>query len=74
MRKLIFIFLIIFLTGCSSKSTDNLHINNFYQTNYSVEKCYDGTKTFSQIIICLQEIDKKEKTQNLITNNMLDNK
>lgn len=74
MRKLIFIFLMIFLTGCSSKSTDNLHINNFYQTNYPVEKCYDGTKTFSQIIICLQEIDKKEKTQNLITNNMLDNK
>ena len=74
MKKLILCFLIAVLCGsCAFKHNNNVYINKFYQNNYSAEKCYDGTKTFSQIIVCLQEVDKKEKAQNEITNKMIDN-
>jgi len=74
MKKLILGMLITVLcTACTFKHNNNLYVNKFYQNNYSTEKCYDGTKTFSQIIVCLQEVDKKEKSQNEITNKMIDN-
>jgi len=74
MKKLILVSLFsILMFGCAWKTNNNVYVNQFYQTNYSSEKCYDGTKTFSQIIVCLQEVDKKEKAQNEATNKMLDN-
>jgi hypothetical protein len=74
MKKLIFSILVTILcTSCAFRHNSNVYTNQFYQNNYSTEKCYDGTKTFSQIIVCLQEVDKKEKSQNEITNKMIDN-
>jgi hypothetical protein len=72
MKKILLIASILILFGCKSASNPCVTVNNYRQTNYSTQSCYDGTKTFSQIIVCLQEVDAKEKNQNNITNEMLD--
>ena len=61
------------LSGCWwCKSDSYVVVNDYRQTNYPTSQCYDGTKTFSQIIVCLQEVNQKEKAQNNATNEMLD--
>lgn len=61
-----------FLTGCSwfNKST-TINTNQFYQTDYNYF-CFEGDKTWSQIVVCLDAQSKAERTQNKITNDMLD--
>ena len=66
-------FFVLMLGGCFARTNDGyVVVNDYRQTNYSTSQCYDGTKTFSQIIVCLQEVDQKEKVQNNTTNEMLD--
>jgi len=69
---LILLFFILMLTGCFGSKDSYVVVNDYRQTNYPTSQCYDGTKTFSQIIVCLQEVDQKEKAQNNTTNEMLD--
>lgn len=64
--------LILFLTACTSNKTECISTNAFLQEDYEY-MCLDGTKTFSQIIICYQAQDKAEKTQNKITNDLIKN-
>ena len=73
MKKLCLLALMLCFAGCSWCKGDNyVVVNDYRQTNYPNSQCYDGTKTFSQIIVCLQEVDAKEKAQNNTTNDMLD--
>jgi len=60
------------LSGCTTKQTNVISTNNFRQKNYDMQ-CLDGTKTFSQIIVCLQATIDKEHAQNNITNDLIDN-
>lgn len=70
---LFLLFFVLMLSGCWWSKNDNyIVVNDYRQTNYPNSQCYDGTKTFSQIIVCLQEVDAKEKAQNNTTNEMLD--
>ena len=50
-----------------------INTNQFIQTNYDFH-CLDGTKTFTQIILCYQEQDDAEKVQNNITNKLINKK
>lgn len=62
------------LAGCTNTPEKQpLSINNYTQTDYNYN-CLDGTKTFTQIIVCYQQQDNAEKTQNRITNEMLDHR
>lgn len=73
MKKICLLLLIFCLAGCWWAKSDNyVVVNEYRQTNYPNSQCYDGTKTFSQIIVCLQEVDAKEKAQNNTTNEMID--
>lgn len=73
MKKLVALLFVGLLFGCLGNNKDGtVVINDYRQTNFPTSQCYDGTKTFSQIIICLQETDNKEKAQNNTTNEMLD--
>lgn len=60
------------LLGCTSEKTIVVSTNQLIQTNYNYQ-CLDGTKTFTQIILCYQAQDKAEKAQNKITNDLLKN-
>lgn len=64
--------LTLFLTACTSNKTECISTNAFLQEDYEY-MCLDGTKTFSQIIICYQAQDKAEKAQNKITNDLIKN-
>lgn len=66
----LYIFIILLLIGCSSTKQEIINVNNYLQTNYDYN-CLDGTKTFTQIILCYQEQDEAEKTQNEITNDLI---
>ena len=68
-----FLFLFSMLFGCTSTTQVNISTNNLVQTDYDYQ-CLDGTKTFTQIIVCYQAQDKAEKVQNKITNELLKNK
>lgn len=70
-RIIIGFFLCFAFVGCA-KDPSVVTVNNYRQTNYTTLHCFDGSKTFSQIIICQKEVDKKEKMQNNVTNSMLD--
>lgn len=70
-KLLIAVIFCLLCVGCSKEVSD-ISVNNYRQTNYSTLHCFDGSKTFSQIIICQKEVDKKEKMQNNVTNSMLD--
>ena len=73
MKKFALLLLMLCLSGCWwCKSDSYVVVNDYRQTNYPNSQCYDGTKTFSQIIVCMQEVDAKEKAQNNTTNEMLD--
>lgn len=81
MRKLIenlamlALYLLIFGTalGCSSLRHDQVIMNDFHQTDYDYN-CLDGTKTFSQTIVCMMAQDDAEKAQNKVTNDLLEKK
>ena len=65
-------FFILMLAGCSLfNSTNTINTNQYYQTDYNYF-CLDGDKTWSQIVVCLKAEDDAEKTQNRVTNEMLD--
>ena len=73
MKKICFLLCLLCLSGCWwCKSDSYVVVNDYRQTNYPTSQCYDGTKTFSQIIVFMQEVDTKEKAQNNTTNEMLD--
>ena len=62
------------LSACAkTESAPVININQFIQTNYDFH-CLDGTKTFTQIILCYQEQDDAEKAQNNITNKLINKK
>lgn len=75
--KYFILFLITFLfclmlAGCSlfNKPTV-IETNKFYQTDYNYF-CFEKGKTWSQIVVCLTAEGKAERTQNKITNDLLD--
>lgn len=70
-KALIFIVACALFSGCA-KDPQPVYVNNYRQANYSSLHCFDGSKTFSQIIVCQKEVNIKEKTQNDITNKMID--
>lgn len=59
------------LSACAkTEPAPVINTNQFIQTNYDFH-CLDGTKTFTQIILCYQEQDNAEKAQNNITNKLI---
>ena len=59
------------LSACAkTEPAPVINTNQFIQTNYDFH-CLDGTKTFTQIILCYQEQDDAEKAQNNITNKLI---
>lgn len=63
----LFLFLFgMMLSGCTINKTDTISTNNLIQTDYDYN-CLDGTKTFTQIILCYQTQDKAEKSQSELT-------
>lgn len=69
MNKRILSFTCLVLSGCFSDTI--IHTNRLYQTDYNYF-CFDGDKTWSQIVICLDAENKAEKAQNKVTNDLLD--
>lgn len=69
---LFFVFLIMMclVVGCTSNKPEVISTNRFLQTDYDYD-CLSGDKTFSEIIICQQKQDAAEKTQNHITNELI---
>lgn len=62
------------LSACAkTEPAPVINTNQFIQTNYDFN-CLDGTKTFTQIILCYQEQDDAEKAQNNITNKLINKK
>ena len=67
----LFLFLFgMMLSGCTTTESNTISTNNLIQTDYDYN-CLDGTKTFTQIILCYQTQDKAEKSQNKITNELI---
>lgn len=71
MKKLLLLCLLV-LCGCTSETHQAtiINTNQFIQEDYDY-MCLDGTKTFTQIIVCYQTQDKSEKAQNHITNKLI---
>ena len=69
---LLTLYLIILgpISGCTTQTTNVISTNKFIQTDYDYD-CLAGDKTFTQIIICYQKQDAAEKTQNHITNDLI---
>lgn len=64
------IFEVLVLVGCTPERITNIYTNKYIQKDYDYN-CLDGTKTFTQIIICYQAQDKAEKVQNKVTNDLI---
>ena len=77
MKRIIMFAILVFfgfmLFGCSTQNNTIINTNQFYQTDYDYF-CFDGNKTWSQIVVCLKAQDDAEKAQNQVTNELLDNK
>lgn len=76
LKKLILLLIVVFfclmLVGCSwFGTTTTVNVNQFYQSDYNYF-CFDGDKTWSQIVVCLDAENKAEKAQNKVTNDLLD--
>ena len=76
MKKLVLLlilgFFVLMLAGCSwFGSTNVIETNKFYQQDYNYF-CYEEGKTWSQIVVCLTAEGKAERTQNKVTNDLLD--
>ena len=69
----IFVFFGLMLIGCTQSNTTVVNTNQLYQTDYEYF-CFDGNKTWSQIVVCLKAQDDAEKAQNKITNELLADK
>lgn len=65
-------FFCMFLGSCTTTNS-TIQTNQYYQTDYQYF-CFDGDKTWSQIVICLDAESKAEKAQNKITNDLLSEK
>lgn len=62
----------LFLSSCSLFTKPTVISNNmYYQSDYNYF-CFEEGKTWSQIVVCLTAEGKAERTQNKITNNLLD--
>ena len=74
MKRIILIFIIVLfgfmLFGCNCNTTV-INKNQYYQTDYDYF-CFDETKTWSQIVVCLNTQNKAERLQNKLTNELLD--
>ena len=68
----IFLFFCLILVGYSWNKPTVVQTNQYYQQDYDYF-CFDETKTWSQIVVCLTAEGKAERTQNKITNDLLDN-
>lgn len=77
MKKILLFAILVFfgliLVGCTQSNTTVINTNQFYQTDYEYF-CFDGDKTWSQIVVCLKAQDDAEKAQNKVTNELLDDK
>lgn len=72
MLLIILVFFCMMLVGCSwFNSTNTIQTNQFYQQDYDYF-CLEEGKTWSQIVVCLNAENKAERTQNKITNELLD--
>lgn len=75
MKQLILFFLLFFfslmLFGCSFNSETPVSTNSFYQQDYNYF-CFEEGKTWSQIVVCLTAEGKAERTQNHVTNDLLE--
>ena len=71
MRILLFGSILFLVSGCNLWQSKPIQTNMFYQTDYNYF-CFDGDKTWSQIVICLDTENKAEKAQNKVTNDLLD--
>ena len=67
---IIFLFFCLILVSCSWNKSTTVQTNQYYQRNYDYF-CFDETKTWSQIVVCLTAEGKAERTQNKITNDLL---
>lgn len=72
--KIFIVMFSLFLSSCSLFTKPTVISNNmYYQTDYNYF-CFDGDKTWSQIVVCLKAQDDAEKAQNKVTNELLDDK
>lgn len=72
--KIFIVMFSLFLSSCSLFTKPTVISNNmYYQTDYNYF-CFDGDKTWSQIVVCLKAQDDAEKAQNKITNELLADK
>jgi len=70
--KIFIVMFSLFLSSCSLFTKPNVISNNmYYQTDYNYF-CLEEGKTWSQIVVCLTAEGKAERTQNKITNDLLD--
>jgi len=75
MKRLVLLLILglfcLMLVGCSwFNSSKPIQTNQYYQTDYNYF-CYEEGKTWSQIVVCLTAEGKAERTQNKITNDLL---
>lgn len=76
MYKFVFFAFILILSGCHSDNISNkLTCNNsaYYQNDYEYH-CFEGNKTFSEIIVCLKTQNNAERIQNMVTNELITDK
>lgn len=71
MKYILTLISVLILCSCSICKNNIIQTNQFIQTNYDFN-CLDDNKTLSEIILCYQEQDKAEKSQNNITNKLLE--
>ena len=70
--KIFIVMFSLFLSSCSLFTKPTVISNNmYYQTDYNYF-CFNGDKTWSQIVVCLKAQDDAEKAQNKVTNELLD--
>ena len=70
--KIFIVVFSLFLSSCSLFTKPNVISNNmYYQQDYNYF-CYEEGKTWSQIVVCLTAEGKAERTQNQVTNELLD--
>lgn len=70
--KIFIVMFSLFLSSCSLFTKPTVISNNlYYQSDYNYF-CFEKGKTWSQIVVCLTAEGKAERTQNKITNDLLD--
>ena len=66
----LFVFEILTLMSCTHTEVRPIYTNEYVQKDYDYHSL-DGTKTYTQIIVCYQTQDNAEKAQNKITNDLI---